>query len=82
MIKLSKEIKAEIISRVQTYFEEDLDHQIGGLKAEFLLDFFAGEIGPCFYNQALSDCHTMFAKQMEAIADKIYELEKPLRNPR
>jgi uncharacterized protein (DUF2164 family) len=36
------------------------------------------EIGGYFYNQALTDVHALLEKQMESIADNIYELEKPV----
>lgn len=80
MIKISKEQKSEIIDRIKNYFESELDYEIGGLQSEFLLDFFIKEIGPYFYNQALDDCRALVAKQMDNVADKIYELEKPVNN--
>ena len=78
MIKFSPESKSEIIERIKHYFESELDYEIGGLQAEFLLEFFTREIGPYFYNQGLDDCRTLIAKQMDGITDKIYELEKPV----
>ena len=78
MIKISKENKDEIIAKIKTYFREELDQEIGGFDAEFLLDFFAKELGCYFYNQALTDVHTLLEKQMESIEDTIYSLEKPV----
>ena len=80
MIKLSKENKEEIVSRIKTYFREELDQEIGGFDAEFLLDFFAKEVGCYFYNQALLDVHALLEKQMESMTDTIYALEKPVSN--
>ena len=78
MIKISKENKEEIITKIKTYFREELEQEIGGFDAEFLLDFFAKELGCYFYNQALTDVHTLLEKQMESIEDTIYSLEKPV----
>lgn len=78
MIKFSKENKQAIVSRIKVYFREELDQEIGGFDAEFLLDFFAREIGSYFYNQALSDMHALLEKQMESMTDTIYALEKPV----
>ena len=78
MIKLSKENKEAVVERIKEYFRHELDQEIGGFEAEFLLDFFAKEIGSYFYNQALSDVHALLAKQMESMEDTIYALEKPL----
>lgn len=78
MIKISKGNKEEIISKIKTYFREELEQEIGGFDAEFLLDFFTKELGGYFYNQALTDVHTLLEKQMESIEDTIYSLEKPV----
>jgi len=78
MIELTKENKAEVVTRIQAYFLEELKQDIGQFDAEFLLDFFAKEIGCYFYNQALTDVHALLEKQMESMADTIYDLEKPV----
>ncbi len=77
-ITFSKANRDELVARIKAYFRDELDQDIGGFDAEFLLDFFAEEIGGYFYNQALSDVHTLLSKQMEAIEDTIYALEKPV----
>ena len=40
-IELDRSVKAEIVSKIQKYFTEELQHKIGGFEAEFLLDFFS-----------------------------------------
>ena len=75
-IKLSKELKANIVERIQLYFQAELDQELGQFDAEFLLDFFAEEIGPCFYNQGLYDSQTVLASKIEGIGEAIEELEK------
>ncbi len=82
MIRLSKSTKEEVIAKIKTYFREELDQEIGGFDAEFLLDFFAKEIGGYFYNQALSDVHASLSKQMESMEDTLYALEKPVSRKR
>ncbi len=76
MIEFSKENKAEIILRIKTHFRDELNQEIGGFDAEFLLDFFVKEMGCYFYNQALTDVHALLEKQMDLMADTIYDLEK------
>ena len=78
MIEFSKENKEEIIAKIKIHFQEELDQELGGFDAEFLLDFFTKEIGGYFYNQALADVYTLLENQMELMADTIYELEKPV----
>lgn len=69
--------KEAIVEKVKHYFREKLDQEIGGFDAEFLLDFFAEEIGAHFYNRGLHDAQALFASKVEELSDSIYELEKP-----
>ncbi|MCR9106300.1 MAG: DUF2164 domain-containing protein [Gammaproteobacteria bacterium] len=75
-ITFSNEEKAAIGQRIQRYFEDELGQEIGQFDAEFLLDFFAHEIGAFFYNRGLYDAQALLASRMETVAEAIYELEK------
>ena len=82
MIEFTKENKEEIVMKIQAYFLDEIKQDIGQIDAEFLLDFFAKEIGCYFYNQALTDVHALLENQMELMADTVYSLEKeiPIEN--
>lgn len=75
-IKFSDEEKKAIGQRVQRYVAEELDLEIGQFDAEFLLDFFAHEIGGYFYNRGLYDAQTVLEKNIEEIGESILQLEK------
>ena len=75
-IDFSKEEKEVIVKKIQLYFKEELESDIGQFDTQFLLDFFAEEIGGYFYNRGLCDVQAILEKRMEDIADAIYELEK------
>jgi uncharacterized protein (DUF2164 family) len=75
-IVLPKEEKAAAVARIREYFANELDQEIGVLPAEFLLEFFANEIGPLFYNQGLRDAHAALTRQMEDFGEAIYLLER------
>tara|TARA_R110001592_G_scaffold239575_1_gene499526 strand:- start:1099 stop:1353 length:255 start_codon:yes stop_codon:yes gene_type:complete len=75
-IKFSDEEKLAIGQRVQRYVEEELDLEIGQFDAEFLLDFFAKEIGGYFYNRGLYDAQAVLEKNIEEIGESILQLEK------
>lgn len=77
-IEFSKPDKAELVIRIQRYFSKELDQDIGGLQAEFLLDFFSGEIGAFHYNHGLRDAHAALLAKMDDLAEVVYTLEKPL----
>lgn len=76
MIEFSEAEKHAIVSRIQAYFEEELEQEIGQFDAQFLLDFFAGQIGPYFYNRGLYDAQTILNSRMEDISEAILQLEK------
>lgn len=79
-ITFSAEQKAAIVEKIQAYFTEELDQDIGSFPAEFLLDFFTAEIGAYYYNQGLQDAQVIFNDRLETIGDAIYELEQPTSN--
>ncbi|WP_250655071.1 DUF2164 domain-containing protein [Alkalimarinus coralli] len=76
-IKFSKEEKHHLINKVQRYFQDELDHEIGQFEADFLLDFFAKELGAFYYNQGLRDAQTVLVSKLDTISDAIYEIEQP-----
>jgi uncharacterized protein (DUF2164 family) len=75
-IEFTKEEKDLIVQKIQMYFHEELDSEIGQFDAQFLLDFFTEEVGSYFYNRGLYDARAIMEKRVEEIADSIYELEK------
>ena len=46
------------IASIRRYFAEELEQDIGDLKAGLLLDFIMLEIGPSIYNGAIGDAQT------------------------
>ncbi len=78
MIDFSKEEKEAMVSKLRIYFSDELDQEIGQFDAEFLLDFFAEEIGKLFYNRGLYDAQAILESRMDNIVEAISELEKPI----
>ena len=76
MISISRKNKDKIIQDLQEWFQENLDQEIGSLDAEFLTDFFTENVGGLYYNQALTDVHTLIYEKTESLADSIYDLAK------
>ncbi len=75
-IEFSKGEKEVIINKIKLYFSEELNQEIGQFDAQFLLDFFAEEIGGYFYNRGLYDAQAILEKRLSEITDAIYDLEK------
>ncbi len=75
-IEFSKAEKELITRKVQMYFREELDQELGQFDAEFLLDFFAEEVGAYFYNRGVRDAQSVIEAKVADINDALYEIEK------
>ena len=78
-ISLDDSSKQEIIDKLQDYFSNNLDRELGSFEAQFLLDFFAEEMGCVFYNQGLADAMQAMENKLAEISEVIYELEQQPR---
>lgn len=76
-IKFTEEETALIVRKIQLYFTEELKQEIGRFDAEFLLDFFSGEVGPYFYNRGLYDAQATLSSKLDHLSEAIYQLERP-----
>lgn len=75
-IDFSKDEKALIVRKIQLYFSEELQQQIGQFDAEFLLDFISQELGAYYYNRGLHDAQAALSAKLDDIHDAIYQLEQ------
>jgi uncharacterized protein (DUF2164 family) len=73
-IKLSKDVRAALIASTKRYFEENMEEEIGDLKASLLLEFFLQEMGPSIYNQAIADAQA-------CMQDKVADLDGSCHEP-
>lgn len=75
-IEFTKKEKETIVRKIQFYFDQELDQEMGQFDAEFLLDFFSEEVGGYYYNRGLYDAQAFIEKKMESVSEDIYQLEK------
>ena len=78
MPSLEKDDRVQLAARLRAYLKDELDVEVGGLDAEFLLDFMADRVGPRFYNQGLRDAAAALAKRMDVLTEALEELERPV----
>ncbi|QBG35716.1 DUF2164 domain-containing protein [Litorilituus sediminis] len=82
-IEFSTQEKEQLVTKIQDYFVDELDQDIGQFDAEFLLDFFAKEVGGYFYNRGLFDAQEIVRNKLdnvsEDINDALYQIEKPVK---
>lgn len=64
-IKLNDTQRNEMISSLQTYFEQEKDEQLGDLAAGLLLDFIIKELGPIFYNAGIEASYMFMNEKIE-----------------
>jgi uncharacterized protein (DUF2164 family) len=74
-IELSRDNKKQLLASIKRYFEENMEDEIGDLKAELLLDYFLKEIGPIVYNQAIADAAAFFRERTADLDASCYEVE-------
>lgn len=75
-IEFSKEEMRDMVRRLQTYFADEMETDLGALPAEMLIAFIARDLGPAFYNRGLYDAQALIAAKAEETVDAIYGLEQ------
>ena len=81
-IEFPDDQKDIIVNKIQRYFNQELEQDIGQFDAEFLLDFFSKEMGSFYYNKGLYDAQTIITSKVDTITDAIYELEQSTNTQR
>jgi uncharacterized protein (DUF2164 family) len=76
-ITLPDAARKQAIAALQAYFADNMEEQIGELKAGLLLDFILSELGPSVYNQALADARAFFEERSNDLAAIYYHQEFP-----
>ncbi|PKQ15709.1 MAG: DUF2164 domain-containing protein [Actinobacteria bacterium HGW-Actinobacteria-7] len=74
-MKFEPDVERYLLGSIKRFFAEELDAQIGDLKAARVLDFCVREIGPGVYNQAIADAQTYFTEKVSDLAGVRYEPE-------
>jgi len=71
-LKLPGETEKRLLSSIKRYFRENLDQDIGDLKAGLLLDFCLKEIGPVVYNKAIDDAQAWMQERVSDLDGTCY----------
>ncbi|MEI9889969.1 MAG: DUF2164 domain-containing protein [Caulobacteraceae bacterium] len=78
-IELDKPARETLARRVRTYLKDEAGVEIDPVDAQRLLDFLSETLGPHYYNQGLQDAETVLKDRVEAIADAIAGLARPVK---
>jgi uncharacterized protein (DUF2164 family) len=74
-IELSRDARKQSIASIKRYFNEELDSEIGDLKAEMVLDFIVKEIAPVVYNQAIQDARKLMQERVTEMDGSLFARE-------
>lgn len=75
MIKLKPETEEALLASIKRFFAEELEEDIGDLKARAVLDYCLREIGPSVYNQAIADAQATLEVAVLDLSGVRYEAE-------
>ena len=75
MIEFEKDQKQKMTESIRQYFLEEMDEEIGDLKATLLLDFFMQEIVPSVYNRAIKDATAYMQERVLDMEGSCFEKE-------
>jgi uncharacterized protein (DUF2164 family) len=74
-IKLEEETERYLLGSIKRFFAEELEDDIGDLKAMRVLEFCLQEISPSVYNQAIADAQRYFQDKTADLGGVRYEAE-------
>lgn len=74
-LDITKEARADAVSSIKRYFEENMPEPIGDLPAGLLLNFFLEEIGPLIYNRAIADAQARMERYLTDLGGELYAHE-------
>ena len=63
-ITLSDDAQKHSVASIRRYFSDELELDVGDLKAGLVLDFIVKEIGPSIYNAAIADAQTFMRERL------------------
>ena len=75
MIKLDRESEDRSLASIKRFFDEQMDDDIGELKARLVLEFCLKEIGPSVYNRAVADAQSFMQERVTDLDGSCYEPE-------
>jgi len=78
-ITIPDDARRHAVAALREYVRDNMDEEIGDLKATLLLDYIVSEIGPSIYNQAIADAQQYFEERTADLAGACHYSEFPTR---
>lgn len=64
-LTLSDERRAELATALQAYFASEFDETLSDFRAQELLTFMIGQLGPSLYNAGIQDARAFLTEKLE-----------------
>lgn len=74
-IELDDGRRRELIADLRGFFEMEFGEELSGFRAEQLLAFVVGAVGPQVYNQAVQDARAFMLRKLEDLEGEVYVAE-------
>ncbi len=74
-VKLDDARRELLVSRLQGFYLKEFDEDLSAFRAEQVLDFFLGALGPQVYNQAVQDARGFMLRKLEDLDGEVHEHE-------
>ena len=75
-ITLTPEQEREALDALKRFLEDRFELQLGSFEVAEVLELFAKEIAPHYYNRAIFDVQTQLKERFESIESDLWALEK------
>ena len=76
-LRLSREDREKAVASIRRYLADELDLEVGDLKAGFVLDFFLEELGPTVYNRAIAEARAYLEERVGDLEGVCHRPEFP-----
>lgn len=74
-IHMDSDTEHYLLESIKRFFLEELEQDIGDLRARAVLEFCVAEIGPSVYNQAIADAQTFLERAVSDLGGVQFEPE-------
>ena len=71
-ITLSDDRRQRVLLNLKGFYLQEFDEALSDFRAEQLLDFFLGSLGPHVYNQAVQDARGFMLRKLEDLDGEVY----------
>jgi uncharacterized protein (DUF2164 family) len=72
-IELEDARRKQLLTRLQRFYENELEEELSTFRAEQLLDFFLETLGPQVYNQAVQDARGYMQGRLDDLEGEVYQ---------